>query len=57
MDHSKHVPGTIPDCDECNADAYEPGWYAMLRRRAEGEDGFDERVLILPDLEAQPKTV
>lgn len=31
MDHSAHVPGTVEDCPECQALAYEPGWYKALR--------------------------
>ena len=31
MDHSAHAPGTVEDCPECRALAYEPGWYKALR--------------------------
>ena len=50
MDHSKHEPGTVADCEECRLDAYEPGWYATMRQRAEGGMGFDESLLVLPEL-------
>ena len=36
MDHSAHEPGTVDECSECRALAYEPGWYKALR---------DERVV------------
>jgi hypothetical protein len=31
MDLSAHEPGTVTDCPECRALAYEPGWYKTLR--------------------------
>lgn len=31
MDHAAHEPGTVPDCPECRAFSYEPGWYKTLR--------------------------
>ncbi|MGZ5212796.1 MAG: hypothetical protein ACXWEJ_07825 [Actinomycetota bacterium] len=31
MDHAAHEPGTVPDCPECRAVSYEPGWYRSLR--------------------------
>jgi hypothetical protein len=31
MDHSSHEPGTMTECPECRALAYEPGWYKALR--------------------------
>ncbi|MGZ8652101.1 MAG: hypothetical protein ACXWX5_07985 [Actinomycetota bacterium] len=31
MDHAAHEPGTVPDCPECRAFSYEPGWYRSLR--------------------------
>ena len=36
MDHAAHEPGTVAGCPECQAVAYEPGWYKALR---------DERIL------------
>ena len=30
MDHAAHEPGTVPDCPECRAFSYEPGWYRSL---------------------------
>jgi hypothetical protein len=30
MDHAAHEPGTDPDCAECVAFSYEPGWYRSL---------------------------
>jgi hypothetical protein len=35
MDHAAHEPGTDPDCPECLAFSYEPGWYrSLLTERA-----------------------
>jgi hypothetical protein len=36
MNHADHEPGTIDECPECRALAYEPGWYKAMR---------DERVI------------
>jgi len=43
MDHATHEAGTIPECPACVEAAYEPGWYALLRRlseRPEEEQGL-----------------
>jgi hypothetical protein len=31
MDHSAHMSGTVDECPDCRALAYEPGWYKALR--------------------------
>jgi hypothetical protein len=45
MDHTAHEPGTIPDCPECRAFSYEPGWYRSLR--AEHTSGREP--LVIPE--------
>jgi hypothetical protein len=38
MEHTRHEPGTVADCERCRLESYEPGWYRMLReQRAAGE--------------------
>jgi hypothetical protein len=29
-EHRDHPPGTVSECRQCAALAYEPGWYASL---------------------------
>jgi hypothetical protein len=41
MDHARHVPGTVADCEECRRIAVEPGWY---KRLAGSEDPQDRAV-------------
>ncbi|MGZ8630401.1 MAG: hypothetical protein ACXWZF_05475 [Actinomycetota bacterium] len=31
MHHADHEPGTMEECPECRALAYEPGWYRAMR--------------------------
>lgn len=59
MDHSAHEPGTVDECPECRALAYEPGWYRTLRDGRstsapvvipDADTGHLE--VVLPDLEA-----
>jgi hypothetical protein len=47
MDHAAHEPGTVPDCPECRAFSYEPGWYRSLR--AEHTSGKEP--LVIPEAE------
>ena len=47
MDHAAHEPGTVDGCPECQALAYEPGWYRTLRDRR-SNDG----PLVLPEVDA-----
>lgn len=57
MDHATHEPGTVDECPECGALAYEPGWYRTLRdeRSPEGPVVIPEtdaiHQVLLPDLE------
>ena len=51
MDHAAHQPGTVPDCPECRAFSYEPGWYRSLR--AEHTSGREP--LVIP--EARPTEI
>lgn len=44
MDHSTHEPGTVADCPECQAAAYEPSWYKALR-----EEHDLGRPVLIPD--------
>lgn len=54
MDHRRHQPGTVADCDECSELAYEPGWYRiMLGRPFPGED-LEELLVVLPEIRAAP---
>lgn len=45
MDHAAHEPGTVPDCPECRAFSYEPGWYKTLR----DEHLFGQGPLVIPE--------
>ena len=37
MEHTRHEPGTVAECERCQLESYEPGWYRMLRdQRADG---------------------
>ncbi len=47
MDHAAHEPGTVPDCPECRAFSYEPGWYRSLR----AEHASDREPLVIPEAE------
>jgi hypothetical protein len=47
MDHAAHEPGTVPDCPECRAFSYEPGWYRSLRE----EHVSGREPLVLPEVE------
>lgn len=38
MDHERHVPGTVADCEECRRIAVEPGWYKRLAGSEAPED-------------------
>ncbi len=58
MDHAAHEPGTVDECPECRALAYEPGWYRTLReqRPTTGPVVIPEAdaiglEVVLPDLE------
>jgi hypothetical protein len=58
MDHTTHEPGTVDECPDCRALAYEPGWYRTLRRGppAEGpivipEADAIQLEVVLPELE------
>jgi hypothetical protein len=45
MDHAAHEPGTVQECPDCRAFAYEPGWYRSLR-----EEHSSGRVpLVIPE--------
>lgn len=46
MDHAAHEPGTVPDCPECRAFSYEPGWYKSLRE----EHVSGKEPLVIPDV-------
>jgi hypothetical protein len=45
MDHAAHEPGTVDECPECRALAYEPGWYRVLRKGRSSEQG----PVVIPD--------
>jgi hypothetical protein len=45
MDHAAHEPGTVPDCPECRAFSYEPGWYRSLR----AEHASGREPLVIPE--------
>ncbi|MEO8424652.1 MAG: hypothetical protein ABI595_12185 [Actinomycetota bacterium] len=45
MDHTAHEPGTVPDCPECRAFSYEPGWYRSLR----AEHASGREPLVIPE--------
>lgn len=47
MDHAAHEPGTVPDCPECRAFSYEPGWYRSLR----AEHASGREPLVIPEPE------
>jgi hypothetical protein len=47
MDHAGHEPGTVPDCPECRAFSYEPGWYRSLRE----EHASGREPLVIPEAE------
>jgi hypothetical protein len=47
MDHAAHEPGTVPDCPECRAFSYEPGWYRSLR----AEHASGREPLVIPEAE------
>jgi hypothetical protein len=47
MDHAAHEPGTVPDCPECRAFSYEPGWYRSLRE----EHASGREPLVIPEAE------
>ena len=58
MDHAAHEPGTVAECPECQAAAYEPSWYKALRdERVLGRgpvkipeaDPDDDAAVVLPD--------
>ena len=49
MDHSAHAPGTVEDCPECRALAYEPGWYKALREERVVQRRPDE--IAIPEAE------
>jgi len=57
MDHSNHEPGTVAECPDCQAAAYEPGWYKAMRAEGPGspvvipEAGPNDLEIVLPDLE------
>jgi hypothetical protein len=38
VDHARHVPGTVADCEECRRIAVEPGWYKRLAGSEAPED-------------------
>ena len=46
MDHAAHEPGTVPDCPECRAFSYEPGWYKTLRE----EHLSGKEPLVIPEV-------
>ena len=46
MDHAAHEPGTVPDCPECRAFSYEPGWYKALRE----EHVSGKEPLVIPEV-------
>jgi hypothetical protein len=46
MDHAAHEPGTVPDCPECRAFSYEPGWYKTLRE----EHLSGDEPLVIPEV-------
>jgi hypothetical protein len=46
MDHATHEPGTVPDCPECRAFSYEPGWYKSLRE----EHLSGKEPLVIPEI-------
>lgn len=46
MDHAAHEPGTVPDCPECRAFSYEPGWYKTLRE----EHTSGKEPLVIPEV-------
>jgi hypothetical protein len=46
MDHAAHEPGTVPDCPECRAFSYEPGWYKTLRK----EHLSGKEPLVIPEV-------
>lgn len=41
MGHMDHDPGTFAECDECRDVAYEPGWYALLKRLSDPSEARD----------------
>ena len=47
MDHADHDPGTVQDCPECQAIAYEPGWYRLLR----ADHPSRRRAVVIPEAE------
>ena len=49
MDHADHEPGSMDECQECRALAYEPGWYRSLREERIVAESH-ERVVV-PDIE------
>ncbi len=53
MDHTAHEPGTVPDCPECRAFSYEPGWYKTLR----DEHLTGEKPLVIPEVEENIEVV
>jgi hypothetical protein len=46
MNHAAHEPGTVPDCPECRAFSYEPGWYKTLRE----EHVSGREPLVIPEV-------
>lgn len=48
MDHAAHEPGTVPDCPECRAFSYEPGWYRSLL----AEHASRREPLVIPEAES-----
>ena len=51
MDHSAHAPGTVEDCPECRALAYEPGWYKAMREERVVQRRPDE--VAIPEADEQ----
>jgi hypothetical protein len=58
MDHSTHEPGTVAECPQCQATAYEPSWYKALREeriaghgpiRIPEADAEEDATVVLPD--------
>lgn len=53
MDHAAHEPGTVPDCPECRAFSYEPGWYKTLRE----EHLSGTEPLVIPEVQEDVEVV
>jgi hypothetical protein len=52
MGHMDHEAGTFAECEECQDVAYEPGWYALLRRISDPSEAR-ELWLVTPAPEEQ----